>query len=119
MASFIVILENDIKAGWNWVQTAAADVYHTVSAIASEAWKLVQPQVIADLWGAAATLVRKLLAAVGGHTSLADLETALLNILQTLGHELYAAAVSLGSTVLQALLGMVQAKAAPPAAPAA
>lgn len=117
--SFIVILENDIKAGWQWVQTAAVDVYNVVSGIVSEAWKALDPQVVQDLWGAAVALVQKLYAALQTHTALADLETAFLNIIQTLGGNLLSAAVSLGSTVLQTILGLIQAKNAPPAAPVA
>jgi hypothetical protein len=116
MTSIVVILETDLKAGWQWVQTAALDVYSTVSGIVGEAWKTLEAVVVQDLWGAAVSLVRKLLSAVGSHTDLADLETAFLNILQTLGGQLYTAAVSLGSTVLQTILGLIQAKAAPPAA---
>lgn len=116
MTSFIVILENDIKAGWAWVESTAIDIYNTVSAIVGPAIKAFEQVVIQDLWGAAATLVQKLAAAIGSPTALADIETAFVNIAQTLGGGIYQAAIALGSTALQSILGLIQMKHLPPAA---
>ncbi len=109
MTSVILLAEAEIAAGWKWVQTEAAALYHAVSPIVESALKAFERSVAQDLWGAAAALVRRL-----PHiASLADLETALLNTLSALRGPLLAAAQALGSAILQSILGLLQAKARP------
>ena len=112
MTDLIVLAEAEISAGWRWVQTEAAALYHAVSPIIADALKAFEHAVAQALWGAAAALARRLVDVA----SLADLETALLNTLSHLGGPLLAAAQALGSAVLQSILGLLQAKARPAAA---
>ena len=39
MTNIIVILENDVKTGWQWVQNEAADVYGIGVKIRATAWQ--------------------------------------------------------------------------------
>jgi hypothetical protein len=116
MTSIITILENDVKAGWAWVQKEAVDIYNTVHAIVGPAIAAFEQVVIQDLWGAGVTLVQKLMGAVGAPTNLGDIETAFLNVVETLGGQLLAAAQALGSEALQSILGLLQMKVKPPVA---
>ena len=109
MTALIVLVEEDIAAGWRWVQAKASSLYRAVAPIVAGALKAFDTSVVESLWGAAAALVRRLTQAV----SLADLETALLNTLSALRAPLLAAAEALGSTVLQSILGLLQAKVRP------
>ena len=112
MTKLIVLVEEDIAAGWRWLQAEASALYRAVSPLVETALKAFETSVVEGLWGAAAALVQRL-THVGG---LADLETALLNTLSALRAPLLAAAQALGSTLLQSILGLLQAKARPAAA---
>ncbi len=108
---FIDIIEDDIEAGWTWLKTEAVSLYDAVSPLWAVPLKAFESGVIQRLWGVAVAVVQKLLSA----TSLADLETGLLNIASRLGGGLLEAAKTLGSALLQATLGILQAKAQPAA----
>lgn len=108
MINIVLIAEQEIEAGWKWVQSEASHVYHAVMPIVQEGLSAFETAVVQDLWGAAAAFVKKALS-IG---SLADLETAFLNTLQSLGPNLLAAAQSFGSSMLQSTLGLLRAQAA-------
>jgi hypothetical protein len=112
MTSLIVLAEDDLAAGWKWVQAEASALYHAVAPLAARTLKAFEQAVVEGLWGAAASLVRRLPAIA----SLADLETALLNTLSGLGGAFLAAAEAVGSALLQSILGLLQAQARPVAA---
>ena len=109
MTAVVTLVEDDLSAGWRWLQAEASALYHAISPLVSSALKAFETSVVQGLWGAAAALARKL-----PHVaSLAELETALLNTLSALRGPLLAAAQALGSAVLQSILGLLQAKARP------
>ena len=109
--NFITIVEDDLAKGWEWVQTAAIDLYHGISPLVTAALTGFESIVNGQLWSAAAALVAKLTGSLATGFNLADLETAFLNIIQTVGTNLLAAAQALGSNLLQAMLGLLHAKA--------
>lgn len=111
MTDPIALALNEIKAGWTWVKTEAADVYNALKPLVEAPLKLFQQVIVNDLWGAAAAFVQKLMTA----QSLVDLETAFLNTLEHLWPNLLSAAQTLGSALLQSLLGIFQAKILPAA----
>ena len=119
MTNIITVVEEDIKAGWDWVQKEATDIYNTVSPLVAAPLKVFEQVVVQDLWGAAAAFTAKLipsLQAVNLMAGLADLETAFLNTIEHLWPNLLAAAQALGSQLLQIILGLFQTKAAAAAA---
>lgn len=106
MTDVLSLAEHEIEAGWRWVQHEAQALFHAVQPMLAEALNTFETAVIETLWGAAAALVKRLGLGLG----LADLETALLNSLGLAGDGLLAAAQGLGSNLLQALLGLLQAR---------
>lgn len=104
--NIVTLAEEEISAGWTWVKTEAAALYHAVSPIVADALKAFETSVVQTLWGAAAALVQRLMHI----TSLVDLETALMNTLQLVAGPIAKAAESLGSAVLQSILGLLQAR---------
>ncbi len=109
MTDLIALAEHEIAAGWTWVKTEAADIYAALKPLVEAPLKLFESSVVQDLWGAAAAFVTKLLSA----KSLVDLETAFLNTLEHLWPNLLQAAQTLGSVLLQSVLGIFQTKAQP------
>jgi hypothetical protein len=108
-SNIVVILQTDITAGWNWVKSEAVAAYNFLQPKVAPILSTFEGAVEEGLWGAAAALLTKL----GGWTgSLADLETALLNVLSDLGGSLLAAAQKLGSALVQTLLGAVNTQLA-------
>lgn len=110
MTNLITLAEEELAAGWQWVQTTAIDLYNGISPVISSALKLFESSVIQQLWSAGAALIQKLLALWPKGLNLPNLETAFLNTVSALGGNLLPAAVSLGSSLLQAFLGLIQAK---------
>lgn len=119
MTTIITIVENDIKAGWTWLQAEFVDGYNVIHSIVGPLIANFAMDVIQDFYGAAVTLVQKLQAALSTPTNLGDLETALLNVVESLGGQLLSTAQAMGSQALQTLLGLLQMKLTPVAAPAA
>lgn len=111
MTNIITLVEDDLTQAWQWVQTEALDIYNGISPLISSALKMFESSVVQQLWSAGAALVQKLLAMWPHGLNLANLETAFLNTLSALGGNLLPAAISLGSSLLQAFLGLLQAKA--------
>ena len=118
MPSIITIFEKDLATGWEWVQHEGLTLFTEISTLVGPVLHTFEQTVVQGFWSAAVTVVQKVLDAVKNHTPLAELETALLNTLTSMGSGFLASAVALGSTVLQAILGMLQMKMAPPTAPA-
>ena len=116
--NIITIVEGDLEKGWAWVQSEAVDLYNSISGIIGSALAGFEQVVVQNLWSAAAALVSKLTGSLASGFNLADLETAFLNIIQTVGTNLLAAAQALGSNLLQSILGLLHAKLNPPVAPA-
>ncbi len=103
----IDIVEDDLEAAWTWLKGEAVVIYDAISPLWEAPLKAFEGGVVHRLWSAAAALVQKLLTV----TSLADIETAFLNTIQTLGAGLLDAAKALGSVLLQSTLGLLQSKA--------
>ena len=109
MTSPIILAEEELAAGWKWVQAEAGALYRAIAPLVADALKTFDRSIIEGLWGAAAALARRL----PQLRSLAELETALLNTLSGLRGAFLAAAEALGSSVLQSILGLLQAAARP------
>lgn len=106
----IKLAEQELQAGWKWITSSAVVIYRAVEPMALAALKGFEVTVFHDLMGAAAALVGRLAAGMTS-LSLPDLETAFLNTVQLLGPQLLVAAQSLGSTLLQSILGLLTAHA--------
>jgi hypothetical protein len=110
----IKLAEEEIAEGWARVKTEAADIYYALQPIVAAPLKAFTSTVISQLWGAVAAFTAKLEQGLlaGGSGFLTNLETAFLNTLEHLWPNLLAAAQTLGSTILQSLLGIFVAKSA-------
>lgn len=109
----ITLIEEDIVKGWDWLVAEATGIYNDLKSIVETALKAFESMVVNDLWGALSAFAGKI---EGGIPSLADAETAFLNVVQLLGKSLLSAAQTLGSTLLQSLLGVLSHKAGTAAA---
>jgi hypothetical protein len=109
--SLITILEDDLKAGWNWLKTEAAALYAWGEPIVAAALKTFEQVVVQDLWGAIASFIQK----ATTFRTLADAQQAFLMTIELVSRNVFNAAISLGSNLLQTLLGAVQAHVSQPA----
>lgn len=105
--SLITILEDDVKAGWHWIETEAKSLYEWAQPLLLNALKAVENVAVSDFWGAVAAFVQKAQSGL----SLADLETAFLNTVQLYSGNFIQAAIAIGSQLLQTILGAVLAHA--------
>jgi len=108
------MIEDDIKAGWHFVETEAVDIYNVLSPLIAAPLKAFEQDVVQALWGAIAGFITKIadvLKATSLKAALQDLETAFLNTIQLTSQIVFRAAISVGSQILQVILGVFQAKA--------
>lgn len=107
--TFLSTVEADIVKDVEWVEgkteTALTDIWNVVK----PAFVAFEPTVVSAVLGAVTGFLSTAEQALLNGGSLADLETALLNDLEAAGSTLLADAKSLGSDILQALIGMARA----------
>jgi hypothetical protein len=108
----ITFVYDELKKAWGWVKTEATDIYNLLKPLVNPALAAFDGTLVQDLWGAAAAFVSKLIPTVSGAVpfSLADLETGFLNTLVSFSSALLSAAQTLGSSILQTMLGLFQSK---------
>jgi hypothetical protein len=105
MTAIITLIDEDLEAGWRWVKTEAIDLYKWGEPFVAKALKDFEATLAQNLWGAAASFVSKLTSA----ETLANIETAFLNTVELLSSNLLVAAQTLGSNLLQTILGALMA----------
>lgn len=107
LQTFIQTVETDLSSAVHWVEgevdSAFTDIWNTVKPIFIN----FEPTLVQGVLGGIVAFLGTLSDLKGG--TLADIETALLNDLEAAGSTLFADAQTLGSDIVQALIGLAKA----------
>ena len=107
--TFLATVEADIVKDVHWVEGETGAAMTAIWNVVKPAFLAFEPTVVRDVLGAVTIFLQTAETALLNGGNLADLETALLNDLEAEGSLLLKDAQSLGSDILQALIGLAKA----------
>lgn len=107
--TFLATVETDIEKDVEWVEGKTETALTAIWNVVKPAFLAFEPTVVQGVLGAIATFLSTAETSLLNGGNLADLETALLNDLEAEASVLLDDAKSLGSDILQALIGLAKA----------
>lgn len=107
--TFLATVESDIVGEFKVIEGDTESALTAIWNVVKPAFLAFEPTVVQGVLGAISAFLTTVEQSLLNGGNLADLETALLNDLEAAGSTLLADAKSLGSDLLQALIGMAKA----------